>query len=120
MRKHTEATLQQHIAHYLDSKGILYTSSLMGVNLGARVGAIRKRMGCKPGTPDIFIFHACQGYHGLGIELKVRTSASTEQEDWKRRLEQNGYKSIIVPSKLDLWEAFRWTTQQIDKYMEGK
>lgn len=33
-------------------------------------GAKLKRMGLVPGMPDLFIYRACEPYHGLWIEMK--------------------------------------------------
>lgn len=55
-------------------------------------GARRKRMGVKPGVPDLDLPVARGGYHGLRIELKTETGGtSNDQRWWCEQLNQQGY-----------------------------
>ena len=45
-------------------------------------GARRKRMGVKPGVPDLELPIARGGYHGLHIELKTETGTPTKDQLW--------------------------------------
>lgn len=53
-----------------------------------------KRMGVKPGVPDLFLPEARGGYHGLYIELKrVRNGVvSAAQKGWIEALRASGYR----------------------------
>jgi hypothetical protein len=59
---HSEAFLQEQFAHWLDAKGLLFTASMAGVNLHPAVAIMRKKIGCKPGTPDIAIYEPRGNY----------------------------------------------------------
>lgn len=65
----------------------------------ARVGALLKAQGMRPGFPDNFFPYARQGYHGLFIELKrAKKSASKvspEQRQWINSLRAAGYRAEI-------------------------
>jgi len=118
-RKNDEAFLQEMLCKWLDSKGILYIASLMGVNLGARVGAIRKRMGCRAGTPDLLILKPSVKYHGMSLELKVKGGhISKEQEAFAERMKQKGYYAVIMQPKYEPMEALEWVQKEIDYYLQ--
>lgn len=57
-----------------------------------------KRMGLKPGMPDLCIPVARNGYHGLYIELKrAEGGVLTEhQVFWLARLNQLGYLAVCA------------------------
>jgi hypothetical protein len=79
--------------------GLLFTaSSIDEVNSKrGRANAVRK--GYERGTPDLFIAHACGGYHGLWVEMKRRFDDTTAVSDvqWKymSRLRANGYQTFV-------------------------
>jgi len=51
-----------------------------------------KRMGVRPGVPDILILVPANGYHGMAIELKKPGGRlSKHQEDWARELIYRDY-----------------------------
>jgi hypothetical protein len=63
----------------------------MKLNIGQAVKL--KRMGYSKGTPDICIFEARKGKHGLFIELKTRTGkVSPEQKEWHQKLKERNYE----------------------------
>jgi len=118
-RKNDEAFLQEMVCKWLDNKDILYIASLMGVNLGARVGAIRKRMGCKAGIPDLIILHPSGKYHGMTLELKVKGGhISEEQENFAGKAERLGYYAVIMQPKYEPMEAFDWAKKEIEYYLK--
>ena len=53
-----------------------------------------KRMGVKPGVPDLFLPEARGGYHGLYIEMKrVKNGVvSAAQKGWIKALRESGYR----------------------------
>jgi hypothetical protein len=90
----------------------------MGVNLGARVGAMRKRMGCRSGVHDLIILLPKGKFHGMSLELKVKGGHITpEQEDFQMRLRSLGYHSVIMPTKLELSEGIEWAKNIILLYL---
>lgn len=69
-------------------------------------GSIRKSLGIVAGAPDTFLFIPSQRYHGLAIEFKTDIGVQSEaQKDFQRRLEEQGYKYVIVRSLEDFKEV---------------
>ena len=55
-----------------------------------------KRMGVLAGFPDLFLFVARGGYHGLFIELKAKGGrVSKAQADMIARLQEAGYLALV-------------------------
>ena len=56
-----------------------------------------KRQGVKAGVPDIVLPVARKGYHGLYIELKVKSGGrtSSDQKDYIEFLTENGYLARV-------------------------
>ena len=80
-----------------------------------RMGAELKEMGMKPGFPDVFIFTARHGMHGMAIEMK-RTKGGTvspEQAKWIARLDRQGYAACVCYG----WEE---AAKVITRYMEER
>lgn len=73
-----------------------------------------KRLGMKPGVPDIFLPVARGGYHGLFIEMKRRIGGrlSPEQKDWQVALLEEGYAVAVC-------KGFEDAKETIDWYMKG-
>ena len=118
---HQEHKLQQQLAAWFDSHGILHCASIGGVNTGVRVGALMKAKGYRKGFPDHMIFEPRAGYHGCFIEIKVQnTKKSPYQERWHEELRKKGYYVIVVPGKYDFWEARRYLETEIETYLRGK
>lgn len=62
-------------------------------------GARFKAMGVKAGFPDLFIYEARGGHHGLALELKTTAGRqSPQQRQWQRELEGRGYRYAVVRS----------------------
>ena len=63
-----------------------------GENRETLTGVKLKRMGCKPGFPDLVTYLPAGGYHGLVVEMKrPDNSPSEDQEFWLRHFEHIGY-----------------------------
>ena len=57
-----------------------------------------KATGYKRGFPDVFVYEARGGFHGLAIELKKEKGGrvSQAQKDWLNALEMRGYKATVA------------------------
>ncbi len=117
-----ESFLQQQFCHWLDSKHILYNASLAGVNLGGRVGRIRKIMGAKRGYPDIEILEPNKKHHSLFIELKSSTGNTKDpyQLAWQEELNKRRYLALIMPKGLEFSNAFNWLRNTVEQYINNK
>ena len=70
-----------------------------GGNVGARNGKNLKSMGVRAGTPDYFLAHPNNGYHGLWIEVKTETGrVSPEQKTAIEVLGKQGYLAVVCRS----------------------
>lgn len=62
----------------------------------AVVGAKMKAEGAKRGVPDIQLVMACQGYHGLWIEMKFgKNTVSKDQMARMKAYREQGYKCAV-------------------------
>lgn len=67
-----------------------------GGKRNAREGARFKRMGVKPGVPDLFLPVPRGKYHGLFIELKSSNGKLTDyQRHWLQDLAASGYAACV-------------------------
>lgn len=65
----------------------------------AIVGKRMKDMGYQNGSPDLVLWRASNGYHGLFIEIKTPTGRQTAaQKEFEKNAINNGYEYIIVRS----------------------
>lgn len=56
-----------------------------------------KRMGTRPGCPDIMIYRQSEPYAGLAIELKVgRNTVRDSQGDFMAELRENGWYCAVA------------------------
>ena len=70
-----------------------------GGNVGARNGKNLKAMGVRAGTPDYFLAHPNNGYHGLWIEMKTADGrVSPEQKTAIEVLGKQGYLAVVCRS----------------------
>lgn len=73
-----------------------------------------KRMGVKPGVPDLFLPLPVHPYHGLWIEMKSLTGRPTAcQKEWIDHLRGQGYAAFIC-------NGFDAAKERITEYMDGK
>lgn len=76
-------------------------------------GANLKRIGMKPGVPDICLPVARGGYHALYIELKTEDgSLSKEQKDYLHALDLEGNCTYVCRSAID-------AIKRIELYITG-
>jgi hypothetical protein len=72
-----------------------------------------KRVGMKPGTPDVLLPIAAGGYHGLWIEMKAIGGRLTEaQQEVIAMLRGQGYKVEVCFG----WDAARLA---VERYLGG-
>ncbi len=72
--KQPEYELQVAVCNFLAFKypNIFFNGSAGGMRTYLSVAKRMKATGYKAGFPDLFIYEARNGYHGLAIELKVK------------------------------------------------
>lgn len=106
----SEEAEQIAVIEYCDLLGIPITHSANEGKRSVVYGAKLKRMGLRPGFPDLFITRARGGYHGFAIEMKYGKNKPTEKQiEWLRRLSDEGYATAVCYSAA---EAIR----KIEKY----
>ena len=80
----------------------------------AREAARFKRMGVKPGVPDLFLPISRGKYHGLYIEMKsLKGKLSNYQKEWLEKLSDNGNAACVC-------FGFEEAQRDILKYLDGK
>jgi hypothetical protein len=109
----TEAQEQMAIMRWLDLKGI---PAFHIPNGGKRnlIEAVKfKKLGVKPGIPDIFLPIPRKSYHGLFIELKKDKKAylTEKQQFWVEELSRQGY---LVHVAYGAEQAIRYISNYID------
>ena len=63
---------------------------------GIAYAAKQKRIGLKPGVPDLCLPVPRKGFHGLYIELKsIDGRVNPKQEEWIKLLQEQGYRAEI-------------------------
>ena len=113
----SEARLQSEVVKYI---GYKYPKARFCASLGGQYQPFQsqrnraRKTGYVKGFPDLFIYEARNGYHGLALEIKtIKGRATKEQKEWIEALNERGYKAEVVkglPAILDL----------IDRYLNEK
>lgn len=99
--------------NYMDTQypNIFASHLPSGEHRTPETGAKLKKMGLKKGLPDIQIYAARHGYHGLCIELKrTAGAASKSQKELSKKLLEEGYLYQIV-------RAIDEFKELVDKYL---
>lgn len=110
--KQGEYELQKSVVNYLKWKhpSILYCGSAGGVRTSISQAKKMKATGYVKGFPDLFIYEARYGYHGLAIELKVKGNyASQHQKEWIENLNNRRYFAKVckgIDETLELIEDY--------------
>lgn len=93
----------------------LLNGSMNGVRLTIGQAVKAKKAGMKKGFPDINLPVPKGIYHGLYIELKIKSGGkvSKEQKWWKEKLTEQGYCSVICKGYDDAISVILW-------YLAGK
>ena len=107
-KKHIEDSLQIECVRWFTLQYPEYSALLHhSPNGGARSkveGAIFKKMGVRPGFPDLFLYVPREyapgkWYHGLAIEMKTEERGSRQsdvQKLWEKRLSGMGYVYCVA------------------------
>ena len=109
----SEDRLQSEVVKYIS---LQYPKAKYCASLGGQYQPYQsqrnraKRNGYSKGFPDLFIYEARNGYHGLALELKtIKGIATKEQKEWIEALNERGYKAEVVkglPAILDLIDSY--------------
>jgi hypothetical protein len=88
-----ETQLQIDVVKWLTETypGILFTSTQAGDRRTGFKAMLMKRMGYTVGTPDLIVFTARKGWHGLLLELKDKTGQSDSQKLFMARAMKEYY-----------------------------
>ena len=118
MRKNPEQILQEWFASWLFNKGFLFCASCGGMRTSVKTAKKMKAAGYKRGFPDMQIFKARGGYHGLLIELKIGPGVpSPDQKKWRDNLIKENYFSVIMPKGLSHKQGQDWLIKTVNEYM---
>ena len=112
-----EQKLQEQYSFYLYSRGVLFCASAGGMRTNMRTAIKMKKAGYKKGYPDIFIYEPRGKYHGMAVEVKCGSYPTLEQKEWQEKLIKLGYYAIIVPAKLDFYEARKFLEDETRNYL---
>ena len=102
--RHIEAQIQAQVVRWIQYQypQCLFTGGFAGETMNIQRAVRRKQMGYRAGSPDLIIFVAKQGYHGLMIEMKSPGGKeSPAQVDFHVRARQNGYRVSTCDSLAD-------------------
>ena len=94
----SEDRLQTEVIKYIRYQypNIRYCASAGGVYTGIKQARKMVRTGYVKGFPDLFIYEARNGYHGLALELKtIKGRATKEQKQWIEDLKERNYYAVI-------------------------
>lgn len=99
-----EAALQIKVCNYLRDNypGVLFhsdASSGMAVTQG--IAAMNKRIQFSSGMPDLYIFAACKGFHGLFLELKAEGVEIYRKDGTLRKNEHVEAQAIMLQAFRD-------------------
>ena len=73
-----------------------------------RQGAWMKAEGLRSGVPDVLCCVPASGHVGLALEFKAGTNQPTPaQQDWAKRLRDEGWRVVVVRSADEAWQALR-------------
>ena len=108
----SEDRLQSEVIKYIRYAypKVRYCASLGGIRTTYKQAVKAKNTGYVKGFPDLFIYEARGGYHGLAIEIKtIKGRATKEHKEWIEALNERGYKAEVVkglPEILNCIDAY--------------
>lgn len=104
----SESDEQQAVCEYLEWRKFPYFHIANESKRGPKAQREFKRLGGKPGVPDLCIPVARGGYFGLYIEMKYgRNKPTDNQWLWLTTLAQQGYKTLVCWSANDAIAAIK-------------
>ena len=90
----SEADEQYTVCQYLEWRRVPFFAIPNGEKRGPKAQQLFKRLGGKPGVPDLCVPVAKGGYFGLYIEMKYgRNKPTDNQLRWQSILIEQGYKA---------------------------
>ena len=102
----SEARLQSEVVRYIS---LQYPKARYCASLGGQYQPYQSQRnkarstGYSKGFPDLFLYEARNGYHGLALEIKtIKGRATKEQKEWIEALNERGYKAVIVKGLPDI------------------
>ena len=119
MRAATKAAVQSEeceqkvLASYLDALGLVWCHVPNEIHADVRYLSKRRRLGVKPGVPDVLIFSRPPrdpAYVGVAIELKADNQsrkATVEQRLWLDWLKEAGWAATLCPGADDAIDYLR-------------
>jgi len=124
--KHPEFELQKQVCKYLDLQWpkILYISDTIAAVKLTMPQAIRNKQIQKQGfkTPDLIIFHPNKYFHGLFLELKVKSPYQRNGQLYSDDHLQGQQDTLNDLSKLGYFAQFAWSFEMakgiIDNYLK--
>lgn len=126
--KHEEYNLQKAVCRYLELryKGVLYMSDTIANVRLTMQQAVRNKAIQKEGfkCPDLLILHPTKTYHGLFIELKIKSPWKKNGELLKNEHLEGQQRTIDELNELGYLACFsvgfEQTKQIIDNYLALK
>lgn len=107
----------------LQYPGILIAASANGGARDAKEASFMKAEGVLAGMPDLQIYRACRGYHGLFIEMKAAATKdspkgriSTVQVSRINQLNAEGYYAIVCWGWVEAKEVADWYLNEDKEY----
>lgn len=116
INRQEESDIQQRIVLILRHQypNVVFTTSPAGVKMNVGQAVKMKKMGYRPGTPDLMIFQPIGRWHGLFIEIKTEFGiAQAEQVKFREDAELKGYCSFIT-------KGYKATIEKIEDYLNGR
>lgn len=107
--RHDESRTQQECVKWFRLQYPQLARLLFAVpNGGARnkvTASVLKSEGVTAGVADLILFAPRGGFHALCIEMKTETGRqSSEQKEWQREVEGQGYKYVLCRTFEDFFE----------------
>lgn len=117
MNKREEAQAQEYLIEYikLQYPNVIFCAQIAGLNIGARLMQMAKRLGYWKGFPDLLIMEPKGVYHGLAIEMKKegKYRLTIEQESTLSALSRKGYYAVVA-------DGFEKAKMFVDNYLSLK
>jgi len=104
---HPEDDLQRAVAEYLDLQGWLWWHTPNGGRRDKREAARFRRLGVRPGVPDVLIFERWQDGEEQGFGVAIELKAG------KGRLSPEQFRTLAELDRRGWWAAVAWTLDEV-------